>query len=92
MKLMGEVEKITFIIGDKAEVPEKLEHHPPQSYVFVVGDCTRKHKDRGIFLPGCASTSMHRTFFPGKNAEEVLANYRKVQPKQFNLEGYRFPE
>ncbi|MFZ3136088.1 MAG: hypothetical protein WA126_01715, partial [Thermodesulfovibrionales bacterium] len=64
----------------------------PQSYVFVVGDCTNKHKDRGIFLPGCASTSMHRTFFPGKSSEEVLDNYRKVQPQKFNLEGYEFPE
>ena len=88
---MEEVEKITFIIGRDAEVPEGLEHNPPKSYVFVVGDCTEKHKDRGIFLPGCASTSMHRTFFPGKNSEEVLENYRKIQPRTFNIEGYEFP-
>ncbi len=91
-KLMEGVEKITFVIGNNAEVPEKLDHHPPQSYVFVVGDCTNNHRDRGIFLPGCASTSMHRTFFPGKSSEEVLDNYRKVQPKKFNLEGYAFPD
>lgn len=91
-KLMEGVEKITFVIGNNAEVPEKLDHHPPKSYVFVVGDCTNKHRDRGIFLPGCASTSMHRTFFPGKNSDEVLDNYRKVQPKRFNLEGYAFPD
>jgi len=91
-KLMEEVEKITFIIGNNAEVPEKVDHHPPKSYVFVVGDCTHKHKDRGIFLPGCASTSMHRTFFPGKSSAEILDNYRKVQPKFFNLEGYEFPK
>jgi uncharacterized protein (DUF362 family) len=90
--LMEGVEKITFIIGDNAEVPEKLDHHPPQSYVFVVGDCTSRYKDRGIFLPGCASTSMHRTFFPGRSSEEVLENYRKVQPRAFNLEGYEFPK
>ncbi|MGA2956432.1 MAG: DUF362 domain-containing protein [Thermodesulfobacteriota bacterium] len=90
-KLMEGVEKIAFVIGNNAEVPEKLDHHPPKSYVFVVGDCTNKHRDRGIFLPGCASTSMHRTFFPGKNSDEVLDNYRKVQPKRFNLEGYAFP-
>ena len=90
-KLMEGVEKITFVIGNNAEVPEELDHHPPKSYVFVVGDCTNKHRDRGIFLPGCASTSMHRTFFPGKNSDEVLDNYRKVQPKRFNLEGYAFP-
>ncbi len=90
--LMEGVEKITFIIGNNAEVPEKLDHHPPKSYVFVVGDCSSKHKDRGIFLPGCASTSMHRTFFPGRGSEEVLDNYRKVQPQKFNLEGYEVPD
>jgi uncharacterized protein (DUF362 family) len=88
--LMEGVEKISFIIGNDVEVPERLEHHPPKSYVFVVGDCTSKHKERGIFLPGCASTSMHRTFFPGRTSEEVLENYRKVQPKSFNIEGYEF--
>lgn len=91
-KLMEKVEKITFIIGNDAEVPEALDHHPPRSYVFVVGDCTKQHRDRGIFLPGCASTSMHRTFFPGKTSEEVLENYRGVQPKKFNIEGYEIPE
>jgi hypothetical protein len=89
---MEEVEKITFIIGNDAEAPERLDHHPPRSYVFVVGDCTKQHQNRGIFLPGCASTSMHRTFFPGKTSEEVLENYRRVQPKKFNIEGYEIPE
>ncbi len=89
--LMEGVEKVTFIIGDNAEVPEKLDHHPPKSYVFVVGDCSSKYKNRGIFLPGCASTSMHRTFFPGRSSEEVLENYRTVQPQKFNLEGYEVP-
>jgi uncharacterized protein (DUF362 family) len=91
-KMMEEVEKITLIIGNDAEVPEKLDHRPPRSYVFVVGDCTRKHQDRGVFLPGCASTSMHRTFFPGRTSEEVFENYRKVQPKGLSLEGYEFME
>ena len=91
-KLMEDVEKVTFIIGNDAEVPEQLDHRPPKSFVFVVGDCTSKHKDRGIFLPGCASTSMHRTFFPGKTSEGVLENYLKVQPRPFNIEGYEFPK
>jgi uncharacterized protein (DUF362 family) len=90
--LMEEVEKITFIIGNDVEIPDHLDHRPPRSYVFVVGDCTSKHKDRGIFLPGCASTSMHRTFFPGKTSEEVLENYRNVQPRKFNIEGYELPK
>jgi uncharacterized protein (DUF362 family) len=91
-KLIEEVDKITFILGRDAEVPEKLNHNPPKSYVFVVGDCSDKYKDRGIFLPGCASTSMHRTFFPGKDSAEVLENYRKVQPKKVNIEGFFYPE
>jgi NADH dehydrogenase FAD-containing subunit len=72
-------------------VPEHLDHNPPHAYVFVVGDCAEKHQARGIFLPGCASTSMHRTFFPGKTSEEVVENYRKLQPK-FNFEGFDFPK
>ena len=91
-KLMEEVEKITFIIGKDAEVPEKLDHDPPRSFVFVVGECAEKHRDRGVFLPGCTSTSMHRTFFPGKTSEQVLENYRKVQPWKVNIEGHIYPE
>ncbi len=90
-KLMESVDKVTFIIGADAQVPEHLDHNPPHSYVFVVGDCAEKHQARGIFLPGCASTSMHRTFFPGKTSEEVVENYRKLQPK-FNFEGFDFPK
>ena len=90
--LMEGVEKITFIIGKEAEVPERLDHDPPRSYVFVVGECSEKYKERGIFLPGCTSTSMHRTFFPGKNSEQVLENYRKVQPWKVNIEGHIYPE
>jgi uncharacterized protein (DUF362 family) len=91
-KLIEEVDKITFILGRDAEIPEKLDHNPPKSYVFVVGDCSDKYRDRGIFLPGCASTSMHRTFFPGKDSAEVLENYQKVQPKKVNIEGFIYPE
>ena len=89
-KLMENVDKVTFIIGKNVVVPTHLENNPPHSYVFVVGDCAEDHKERGIFLPGCASTSMHRTFFPGKTAEQVVENYRKLQPK-FNFEGFDFP-
>ena len=80
-KLMEGVDKVTFIIGADAQAPAHLENDPPRSYVFVVGDCAEEHRARGIFLPGCASTSMHRTFFPGKTSEEVVENYRRVQPK-----------
>ena len=90
--LMEGVEKITFIIGKNAEVPERLDHDPPRSFVFVVGECSEKYKERGIFLPGCTSTSMHRTFFPGKSSEQVLENYQKVQPWKVNIEGHIYPE
>jgi hypothetical protein len=43
---------------------------------------------KGDKVVGCASTSMHRTFFPGKSSAEVLENYRQVQPAGFDLEGY----
>ena len=88
--LMEEVEKITFIIGNDAEVPEKLDHHPPRSYVFVVGDCTRKHQDRGIFLPGCASTSMHRTFFPGKIQRKCSKTTARFNLRESALRGTPF--
>jgi Fe-S cluster biogenesis protein NfuA len=88
--LMEEVEKITFIIGNDVEIPDHLDHRPPRSYDFVVGDCTDKHKDRGIFLPGCASTSMHRTFFPGKSSEEVLENYRRFNPRSLTSRDMSF--
>jgi len=91
-KLIEDVEKITFIIGRDAAVPERLDHDPPRSFVFVVGDCTEKYRERGIFLPGCASTSMHRTFFPGKSSAEVQENYRKVQPRKVSIEGFVYPE
>jgi hypothetical protein len=80
-KLLENVDKVTFIIGKNAIPPEHLDNNPPHSYVFVVGDCAEEHKGRGIFLPGCASTSMHRTFFPGKTAEQVVETYQQVQPK-----------
>jgi uncharacterized protein (DUF362 family) len=89
--LIEDVEKITFVLGRNAEVPEHLDHNPPRSYVFVIGDCAEEHKDRGIFLPGCASTSMHFTLFPGKTSEEVLQRYHELQPK-VNIEGYVFSD
>jgi uncharacterized protein (DUF362 family) len=86
------VDRVTFIMGRNAEVPEKLDHNPPRSYVFVVGDCAAEYQDRGIFLPGCASTSMHFTLFPGKTSEEVEERYHQLQPPKVNIEGYVFPE
>ena len=88
-KLMEGVEKITFVIGNNAEVPEKLDHHPPKSYVFVVGDCTNKHRDRGIFLPGCASTSMHRTFFPGKIPKRYSTTTARFSPRNLTWRAMR---
>jgi uncharacterized protein (DUF362 family) len=90
--LWEDVDKVTFIMGRNAEVPEHLDHNPPNSYVFVVGDCADEHQDRGIFLPGCASTSMHFTLFPGKTSDEVAERYHSLQPAKVNIEGYVFSE
>jgi len=90
-EMLEEIDEVTFIIGSDVQVPDDLNHNPPRSYVFVVGDCTAEHKERGIFLPGCASTSMHYTFFHGKHDEEVLDSFGDLQPR-FNIEGYQFPE
>lgn len=88
--LWADVERVTFIMGRGAQVPDALDHDPPRSYVFVVGDCAEEHRALGIHLPGCASTSMHFTLFPGKTADEVLARYHLLQPR-VNPEGYVFP-
>jgi uncharacterized protein (DUF362 family) len=90
--LWEDVDKVTFIMGRNVEVPEHLDHNPPRSYVFVVGDCAEEYQDRGVFLPGCASTSMHFTFFPGKTSEEVAERYHSLQPAKVNIEGYLFAE
>lgn len=91
-KLLEGIDRITFVIGRNAEVPEGLaeRNRPPRSYLFVVGDCAERHKDLGIFLPGCTCTSMHRTSFPGKTVEQVLDAFRHVQPTY--PAGYEFPE
>jgi hypothetical protein len=90
--LWEDVDKVTFIMGRNVEVPEHLDHNPPRSYVFVVGDCAEEYQDHGVFLPGCASTSMHFTFFPGKTSEEVAERYHSLQPAKVNIEGYVFAE
>jgi uncharacterized protein (DUF362 family) len=88
--LWENVDRVTFIMGRDAEVPEALDHNPPHSYVFVVGDCAAEYQERGIHLPGCASTSMHFTLFPGKTSEQVLERYEQLQPPKVNIEGYLF--
>ena len=39
---------VNFILGHGTIVPEDL--HGP---TFIIGDCAKEHKDRGIFYPGC---------------------------------------
>lgn len=81
-ELLDSVEKITVVLGYNTEVPERLEHDPPRSYVFVAGDCAAEHRDRGIFFPGCASTSVHEIIdFLGKDEKEVERVYWKYQPR-----------
>jgi len=83
-KLLEKVEKITVILGYKTEVPENIENRPPHSYVFVIGDCAKEHKDKGIFLPGCPSTGVHEIIrFLGEKEDEILRIFWKYQPRGF---------
>ena len=81
---LKDIEKISFIVGFKTEVPDKLIHNPPTHYVFVVGDCTAEHKDRGIFLHGCPSSNIHMIPFIGKSEEEILSCYRAFVPEGYS--------
>lgn len=38
----------TFLIGANAPLPSRFKEK-----VVVIGDCAEKHKDLGIFVPGC---------------------------------------
>jgi uncharacterized protein (DUF362 family) len=46
--LLEKVGKINMIIGQDTKVPEKLEGR-----TYIIGDCAGKHKNKGIFVPGC---------------------------------------
>ncbi|MDY6913103.1 MAG: DUF362 domain-containing protein [Planctomycetota bacterium] len=77
------IEKISIIIGYKTNVPEGLVHDPPRSYVYVIGDCTAEHKDKGVFLPGCASLALHEMVdWWGKDDKGIHEVYWKYQPKE----------
>jgi uncharacterized protein (DUF362 family) len=54
-------EDINVIMGVSPTIPEKL-----QGTTFIIGDCAEKHKDKGIFIPGCPpfDTWKMRTYFP----------------------------
>ncbi len=80
---LDEIEKISFIVGFKTEVPDKLIHNPPNNYVFVIGDCTEEHKDKGIFLYGCPSTNIHMLPFIGKTEDEINSSYHCFVPKGY---------
>ena len=41
-------ENCTFLIGTNPPIPSKL-----REKVVVIGDCAERHKDLGIFVPGC---------------------------------------
>jgi uncharacterized protein (DUF362 family) len=46
--LDGLKEDINIIMGVSPSVPEKL-----RGTTFVIGDCAARHRDKGIFIPGC---------------------------------------
>ncbi|MEW5783947.1 MAG: DUF362 domain-containing protein [Bacillota bacterium] len=74
-KKLDQLEALTFIIGPRTNLPDLIYHYPPYSYTFVIGDCAREHKARGIFLPGCASWSIVQMDFIGKSEEELVRWY-----------------
>lgn len=83
-ELLEDIEKLTFILGFNTKVPDNLVHDPPRSYVFVIGDCAAEHKNKGIFLPGCASISVHEMLdFIGKDPEEIMRLYWEFQPRGY---------
>ena len=52
LKAVGEYDKNadkTIVIGRKESIPEDI----PHDKLILHGNCTRKWRDRGIFIPGC---------------------------------------
>ncbi len=81
---LEKVDSVTLIIGKNSDVLVRSEHRPPKSYTFVVGDCASAYRDRGIFLPGCPSLSLHGLMpFMGLTDEEIIEKYRKRMPDGF---------
>ena len=75
------IEKISIVIGYNTNVPENLVHDPPRRYVFVIGDCTADHKDKGVYFPGCASLAMHEMCeWWGKSDQGILDVFWNYQP------------
>ena len=84
MKDFDKVNKITLIVGKNKDIEIKSEHNPPKNYTFVIGDCAKEHKDRGIFLPGCPSLSLHGLMpFIGLTDEEIKDKYNNLVPHGF---------
>jgi uncharacterized protein (DUF362 family) len=73
MKRHGVLDKvkgnINIIMGVSPTVPEKLDGR-----TFVIGDCAAKHKDKGIFIPGCPpfDTWRMRTYFSDQNHKQDI--------------------
>lgn len=57
LKSLGLYEKnagVTIILGARNEVPEGKD---PKD-VIIMGDCAKRHKDKGVFCPGCPPLEM----------------------------------
>jgi uncharacterized protein (DUF362 family) len=53
LKAMDEYDKhegISIVIGPKKKLPEKVK---PGKDLILVGDCTKKYRDQGLWVPGC---------------------------------------
>lgn len=58
LKAMGEYDKnsgITIVIGPNKEIPQGI---PPKNLILM-GDCTKKFRSQGIFVPGCPPGEPH---------------------------------
>ncbi|MDW7740094.1 MAG: DUF362 domain-containing protein [Bacillota bacterium] len=75
LKKLETVDRLTFVMGPRTNVPEKIYHNPPSAYAFIVGDCAAEHKDKGIFLPGCPGWYIGFIDFIGKSEEEIVNEY-----------------
>ncbi len=75
LKAIGEYDKNagkTVVIGRKDSIPEGI----PKEKLILHGNCTRKWKDRGLFIEGCppGETSMYMTI-----KEEIVVDGRGDQ-------------
>jgi len=61
-------EKISLVMGQGVNIPSK-----PEGVVFVIGDCTHEHADRGIYIEGCPAYQVYWKIPPAIGAKVPAA-------------------